>query len=253
MILDPNGLSVAAGQLEGADQAAAQEQSAQAAQADQASFLLFRAGGRELKAIPLELVSRIESLDASDHRACRRPPGGPVPPASDAAGALRSRPCLEGPAASRMCWCSATMAAAMGLAVDEVVDIVRERMTVELSSSRPGLLGSAIIAGKAVDVVDAGHFLTQAFSDWFEVTAACRGPARAAGGRQPLLPQSGGAAADRRQLAGHHRLGRRRSPEAARERPDISTSSSATSKCPIWTAWRWPAPSAAMTAGATCR
>jgi two-component system chemotaxis sensor kinase CheA len=59
----------------------------------------------------------------------------------------------------------------MGLAVDEVVDIVRERMAVELSSARPGLLGSAIIAGKAVDVVDAGYFLTQAFSDWFEVTA----------------------------------------------------------------------------------
>jgi len=50
------------------------------------------------------------------------------------------------------------------------VDIVRERMAVELSSGRPGLLGSAIIAGKAVDVVDAGYFLTQAFADWFEVT-----------------------------------------------------------------------------------
>jgi two-component system chemotaxis sensor kinase CheA len=59
----------------------------------------------------------------------------------------------------------------MGLAVDEVVDIVRDRMAIELSSVRPGLLGSAVIAGKAVDVVDVGHFLTQAFTDWFEVSA----------------------------------------------------------------------------------
>ena len=38
--------------------------------------------------------------------------------------------------------------------------------------ARPGLLGSAIIAGKAVDIVDVGHFLTQAFTDWFETSAA---------------------------------------------------------------------------------
>jgi len=59
----------------------------------------------------------------------------------------------------------------MGLAVDEVVDIVRDRMAIELSSGRPGLLGSAIIAGKAVDIVDVGHFLTQAFTDWFDSSA----------------------------------------------------------------------------------
>jgi len=51
---------------------------------------------------------------------------------------------------------------------------VRDRMAIELSSARPGLLGSAIIAGKAVDVVDVSHFLTQAFTDWFELTDAER-------------------------------------------------------------------------------
>ena len=59
----------------------------------------------------------------------------------------------------------------MALAVGEVLDIVRDRMAIELSSVRPGLLGSAVIAGKAVDVVDVGHFLTQAFTDWFELSA----------------------------------------------------------------------------------
>ena len=71
----------------------------------------------------------------------------------------------------------------MGLAVDEVVDIVRDRMAIELSSGTPGLLGSAIIAGKAVDMVDIGHFLTQAFADWFEISAMhAIGAPRAAGG-----------------------------------------------------------------------
>ncbi len=55
----------------------------------------------------------------------------------------------------------------MGLIVDEIVDIIEERLQVKLRSDRPGLLGSAVVAGKATDIVDAGYFLTQAFGDWF--------------------------------------------------------------------------------------
>jgi two-component system chemotaxis sensor kinase CheA len=56
----------------------------------------------------------------------------------------------------------------MGLVVDEIVDIVEEKMNVQLSAEKPGLLGSAIVSGRATEVIDAGYFLTQAFSDWFE-------------------------------------------------------------------------------------
>jgi two-component system chemotaxis sensor kinase CheA len=170
MILDPNGLSAAAGQMEGLDQAAAQERSALAAHADLASFLLFRASGRELKAIPLELVSRIESLEAAsiEHVGGRqvvqyREHLMPLVP-FDPAHVWKDQ-------GHQDVLVFSDNGRSMGLAVDEVVDIVRERMAVQLSSAKPGLLGSAIIAGKAVDVMDAAYFLTQAFSDWFEVTA----------------------------------------------------------------------------------
>ena len=170
MILDPNGLSGAAGQIDGADQAAALDKAAQDRNGDQASFLLFRAGGNELKAIPLELVSRIESLpsDTIEHVGGRhvvqyRQHLMPLVP-FDSSHQWRS----EGQQATLV---FADNGRCMGLAVDEVVDIVRDRMAVELSSVRPGLLGSAVIAGKAVDVVDIGHFLTQAFTDWFENSA----------------------------------------------------------------------------------
>ena len=36
-----------------------------------------------------------------------------------------------------------------------------------MSGEKEGYIGSAIIAEKATDVVDAGYFLTQAFPDWF--------------------------------------------------------------------------------------
>ena len=39
------------------------------------------------------------------------------------------------------------------------------RLQVELGTERPGFLGSAIIASKATDVIDAGFYLTRAFKD----------------------------------------------------------------------------------------
>ena len=59
----------------------------------------------------------------------------------------------------------------MGLIVDEIVDIVEEKLNVQLAAERPGLMGSAIIAGKATEVIDAGFFLTQAYKDWFGSSA----------------------------------------------------------------------------------
>jgi two-component system chemotaxis sensor kinase CheA len=54
----------------------------------------------------------------------------------------------------------------MGLVVDEIVDIVEDSLKVEITADRPGLIGSAVISGKATDVVDAGHYLTQAYPNW---------------------------------------------------------------------------------------
>jgi two-component system chemotaxis sensor kinase CheA len=55
----------------------------------------------------------------------------------------------------------------MGLVVDEIIDIVEERLHIEVASSRDGVLGSAVIKGLATEVIDVGHFLPMAFTDWF--------------------------------------------------------------------------------------
>jgi two-component system chemotaxis sensor kinase CheA len=55
----------------------------------------------------------------------------------------------------------------MGLAVDEIVDIVEDNLNIELGSDRPGVLGSAVIRGRATEILDVGHFLPIAFEDWF--------------------------------------------------------------------------------------
>jgi two-component system chemotaxis sensor kinase CheA len=55
----------------------------------------------------------------------------------------------------------------MGLMVDEIVDVVEDRLDIELAGARPGMLGTAVIGGQATDVLDTGYWLMQAWEDWF--------------------------------------------------------------------------------------
>jgi two-component system chemotaxis sensor kinase CheA len=55
----------------------------------------------------------------------------------------------------------------MGLVVDEIVDIVEDKFDIEVASNRPGVLGYAVVKGATTEIVDVGHFLPQAFEDWF--------------------------------------------------------------------------------------
>jgi two-component system, chemotaxis family, sensor kinase CheA len=50
--------------------------------------------------------------------------------------------------------------------VDEIVDIVEERLDIELASTTAGVLGSAVIKGQATEVIDIAHYLPLAFEDW---------------------------------------------------------------------------------------
>ena len=60
----------------------------------------------------------------------------------------------------------------MALLVDEIVDIVEDRMVIELGSERPGCLGSAYIAGATTEVIDTSHYLNRAYGDWFKAETA---------------------------------------------------------------------------------
>jgi two-component system chemotaxis sensor kinase CheA len=55
----------------------------------------------------------------------------------------------------------------MALVVDEIVDIVEDRLDIQVASDNAGVIGSAIIRGQATEIIDIGHFLPLAFADWF--------------------------------------------------------------------------------------
>lgn len=169
MILDPNGIAGAIGDVSGPGESEAVEESDGSSggeSAERVSMLIFRAGGDELKAVPLALVARLEEVEVSEvevshgeHMVQYRGQLMPLIPFSDdhAWKADGRQAVLVFTEQDR----------SMGLVVDEIVDIVEDRLKVEITTDVPGLIGSAVISGHATDVVDAGYYLTKAFPDWF--------------------------------------------------------------------------------------
>jgi len=171
MILDPNGIARATGA--GRGPGAGRSVDNGKVETDQGSnektaLLLFRAGGPEPKAVPLGLVARLEDIERTkiensggrpvvQYRGKLMPLVGMDGGFSGSAGEGDRQPLLVFSEGLR----------AMGLIVDEIVDVVEDRLEIELGSDRPGFLGSAVIAGKATDVIDTGFWLKQAYPDWF--------------------------------------------------------------------------------------
>jgi two-component system chemotaxis sensor kinase CheA len=55
----------------------------------------------------------------------------------------------------------------MGLMVEEIQDIRDEQLLIRMHSDRAGVLGTAIINGKATDVIDTQHYIMTANPEWF--------------------------------------------------------------------------------------
>jgi two-component system chemotaxis sensor kinase CheA len=168
MIIDPNGIAQALGRVTAVTQAERTEvDSGEEARAeDLTSLLVFRAGSPQPKAVPLSLVSRLEEIDCrrieiSDgrHLVQYRDQLMPLLRVDTQAGIKQegAQPILVFSDDGR----------SMGLVVDEIIDIVEERLDIEVASDRPGVLGYAVVKGNATEIIDVGHFLPQAFEDWF--------------------------------------------------------------------------------------
>lgn len=190
MILDPAGIAKASGEISLSD--AAEEDTRQAADQTQihgqekASMLLFRAVNDTPRAVQLALVARLEDVNLAEvehaggqmmvqYRGSLMPLI-PFDPSMEI-GKEGIKPTLVFSDGER----------SMGLFVDEILDIVEDYIDVQLSSDKPGFLGSAIIRDKATDVVDVAYFLNKAFRDWFGSFGAQSAFGDEAGGRHKLL------------------------------------------------------------------
>jgi two-component system chemotaxis sensor kinase CheA len=166
MIIDPNGIAHALGTSVTQQDIIDENEAMRAASGDQmTSLLVFRAGSDQPKAVPLALVTRLEEIDVakierSNGRYMVQYRDQLMPLVEMDGVVLRT-------SGAQPILVFADDGRAMGLVVDEIVDIVEERLNIEVASSRDGVLGSAVIKGMATEVVDVGHFLPMAFADWF--------------------------------------------------------------------------------------
>ena len=169
MILDTNGIARATGISASGESKARGSSGGREAGAVRSSettaMLLFRAGGDTLMAVPLGLVARLEDIPREKiESSCGQPVtqyrGKLMPLVALGASADLER-------SHQPVLVFADGEHAMGLMVDEIIDVVEDRLHIELAGTRPGMLGTAVIAGKSTDVIDTGYWLTQASHDWF--------------------------------------------------------------------------------------
>jgi two-component system chemotaxis sensor kinase CheA len=167
MIIDPNGVAHSIGSAATVQQAAAEQRDAElpAEEANTESMLVFRAGSPAPKAVLLSLVTRLEEIDAktietSNGRALVQYRGQLMPLVPVNADVRIKK---EG---TQPLLVFSDEGRSMALVVDEIVDIVEEKLDIELASDRPGVLGSAVIKGQATEVIDVAHYLPLAFEDW---------------------------------------------------------------------------------------
>ena len=167
MILDPNGIATATGNIS-ATNPTEQENAAKnnADRNERTALLVFRAGTGEPKAVPLALIARLEEIEAekveiSDGQLVVQYRGQLMPllPVTDTFERRTEgrQPVLVFTDRDR----------SMGLMVDEILDIVEENLNIEIKTDNKGVLGSAIVDGKATEIIDASSYLTRAYHDWF--------------------------------------------------------------------------------------
>ncbi|MFA7429756.1 MAG: chemotaxis protein CheW [Rhodospirillaceae bacterium] len=188
MILDPNGIATATGEtsMSGAGQEQGHATDSATTSDDRTSLLIFRAGSKHLKAVPLALVARLEEIELS---AIEHSYGRPV---VQYRGQLMPLIAINdsytmNTEGRQQVLVFSDRERSMGLIVDEIVDIVEDRLRVELRADVEGVIGTAIIGEKATDVIDTGYYLTKAFGDWFGSHEAAPEAGKIGCGRTVLL------------------------------------------------------------------
>ncbi len=131
------------------------------------SLLVFDAGNETMMAVPLALVSRLEEFSRDD---IEESSNGPIIQYRDCLLPLQS---ISGSFDSSQTTPQPVIVfsdgkKSMGLMVDGINDVVEEHLTIQVQSNRPGVLGTAVINGKATEVIDTQHYVEQTDPDWFQ-------------------------------------------------------------------------------------
>jgi two-component system chemotaxis sensor kinase CheA len=159
LILDPAGIA-ALGGIEAAELHASEAQATVPERVKRAPLLLFEGSESVLQAVPLSSIARLEEIQSDrfesadgrsvvQYRGVLLPVMGATPIGSNTAGRTRSVIVFNDGSSS------------FGIAVNEIHDVVEDAVDLEFAPSRPGVLGTAVIAGRATEVLDVSYYFAQ--------------------------------------------------------------------------------------------
>ena len=212
MIIDPNGIAKAVGGT-ASQHAVAEEGGPQrhSSTDEMTSLLIFRAGSNQPKAVPLSLITRLEELDTKKVEMSNGRPliqyRGQLMPLIRVNDDVKIR--TEG---TQPLLVFSDEGRSMGLVVDAIVDIVEDRLNIEVPSDTPGVLRVCGDQGprdrdhRRRPLPAAG---VRGLADPHREADQGKGPHHPVRRRLGLLPQHAHAGAALRRLRGHHGAGRR--------------------------------------------
>jgi two-component system chemotaxis sensor kinase CheA len=164
LILDVLGLAQRAGVLSQRQEHRAVESDAVGTASTQRAEtrLVVQVGSDARCAIPLDMVHRLEEIEAHTiERAGGREVvqyRGGILPLTSVADVLGYEPAARAEAPLQVVVYE-SRGRAVGLVVERVLDIVREAATIEPCTSRPGLLGCAVIGGVVTEILDVARIV----------------------------------------------------------------------------------------------
>lgn len=163
LILDSGGIAETLGLERAASYREARPDTGVAQRQSRTRVVLLRAGAGARKALPLSLITRIESVDTA---AVEQTGAGYV---------LRHRgqlmpllPAAEGVApthANQPVLVIGYGGETMGLLVDEIIDIVEDPLDIQIAQGAPGVIGTAEFGGCVAELLDLTHFIRLARPD----------------------------------------------------------------------------------------
>ena len=162
MILDPNGIAREIGAAKNPDKSSAasdaKDRSNLPANGDDISFLLFKAGKGAPKAVPLELIARLEEIEVKDIEIAG------IDPVVQYRGDLMRLITLGDFHLPNTKIVQVIVFSYdrkyIGLIVDNIIDIVDAPYDVKLGIKENSCLGSMVISGKTTDLVDVSSILS---------------------------------------------------------------------------------------------
>jgi two-component system, chemotaxis family, sensor kinase CheA len=161
LILDPSGIAQELGLESGEKKREAAKEAFSSE--ERTRLVMFRAGMGLPKVLPLSLLARIEMVEAdriqrSDNHFLmlhhgRLMPLLPLSPMHEVTA--KAHPVLVITAQDRT----------IGLLVDEIIDILEEKLEVQLASEAGDIVGSAEIRGEPVELIDVTYYMQAAFAN----------------------------------------------------------------------------------------